>query len=968
MILVFPIYWNILHYAEVKSIQELLPKLSEQLLIGPRYPVRDPFFKMLPRSLSNFMNAFTSSDHTTYPFATTNRKDFNNLMSVYLDATLRPLLNENDFTQEGWRIGPENPKAALTGQPESEGDGKLVFKGVVYNEMKGQTSDASYLYYIRFQDHIFPDINNSGGDPQKMTDLTYENLKDFHAQNYHPSNAKLFTYGDMPLADHLIEFGRHLDTFDKSCADKIVKLPIRLDDGPRDITIKGPTDPLVDQSMQYKTSTSWLMGDSSNILESFSLGVMSSLLLDGYGSPLYRGLIEAGLGPDWSPNTGFDTAGKVGIFSVGLSGVKENDVPCVKEAITSVLQNVHQQGFDKAKVDGLLHQLELSLKHKTANFGMNLMQRIQPGWFNGVDPLDALEWEKTVSSFKQKFAEGGYLESLLQKYLLNDRTLTFTMEPSPTYGEDLATEESYRLATKIAEVSEKAGDHAKAYEQLRTKELELLDVQEKARNQDLSSLPTVRVSDIPRQMKKKVIRDSSISDVKVQWRETSTNGLTYFRAINTLQGLPEELRMLIPLFTDSIMRLGTKDKSMEQLEDLIKLKTGGIRVSHTSTTSPTDLDACQEGLSFSGFALDRNINAMYELLRIIIQETDFDSPSAESKIRQLLQGDASGALDAVASSGHSYARRFAEAGLSKQGLLHEQMGGLTQVQHVSTLASRSSEEGLGDIITKLKAIQQFAIANTSAFRAAITCDSESVSNNENALSQFLSNLPTSSQIPKINELPTSYYRDARIFVPLPYQVYYSAVASRTVPYTHASSSSLQILAQLLTHKHLHHEIREKGGAYGGGAYAKGLSGIFGFYSYRDPNPQNTIKVIQETRDWAMNREWTNQDIEEAKLSVFQGLDAPESVSEEGMTRFLSGIDEEMEQKKREQLLDVGKEDIKEVTERFLAEKSQGANLVVLGERKPWVKESDNWTIHNIEMKSVSEVSTEDAVDGVNPVV
>ena len=930
--------------------------------------MRDPFFKMLPRSLSNFMNAFTSSDHTTYPFATTNQKDFNNLMSIYLDATLHPLLNENDFTQEGWRIGPQNPQPLSSAQTESEEDSKLVFKGVVYNEMKGQMSDSSYLYYIKFQDQIFPDINNSGGDPQKMTDLTYENLKTFHAQNYHPSNAKLFTYGDMPLADHLIEVGRQLDTFDKIRAEKSIKLPIRLDDGPREIVVKGPADPLMDQSMQYKTSTSWLMGDSSNILETFSLRVMSSLLLDGYGSPLYRGLIEAGLGPDWSSNTGFDTAGKVGIFSVGLNGTKKAYVPRIKETINSVLRDVHKTGFDKSKIDGILHQLEVGLKHKTANFGMALMQRLQPGWFNGVDPFDSLAFEETVSAFKQKLTEGGYLEGLLEKYLLNDRTLTFTMEPSLTYGEDIAIEESSRLAQKIAAVSEKAGDRAKAHEELRAKELELLDIQEKARTQDLSCLPTVRASDIPRQMEKKIIRDASINNAKVQWREAPTNGLTYFRAINTLHGLPEELRMLIPLFVNSLMKLGTKDKTVEQLEDLIKLKTGGISISYTSTTSPTDLEVCQEGISFLGSALDHNIPMMYELLRVLIQETDFDCFDVDDKIRRVLQGTVSGALDAIASSGDSYARRLAESSLSQQGLLREQIYGLSQVQYVAALASRPPTQGLEDVITKLKAIQQFAIANTPALRVALTCGSESVASNENALSQFLSSLPSSSQISRMHEEPTFYPLNGRIFVPLPFQVYYSAVASPTVPYTHPSSPSLQILAQLLTHKHLHHEIREKGGAYGGGAYANELDGIFGFYSYRDPNPQNTLDVINQSRKWALNREWTSQDIEEAKLSVFQRLDAPESVSEEGLTRFISGIDEDMEQKTRERLLDVRKKDVEAVTEQFLSDDFKGANLVVLGEKKSWVKESDHWNIRPLEMNPGPESPREKAAGGIQPAV
>ena len=789
-------------------------EISSQANIG-RYPVRDPFFKMMERSLSNFMNAFTASDHTFYPFATTNKKDFSNLMSVYLDATLHPLLNETDFTQEGWRIGPKNPEALSDGKADDDAK-QLVFKGVVYNEMKGQMSDAGYIYYVRYQDHIFPDINNSGGDPQKMTDLTYQDLKRFHAEHYHPSNAKILTYGNMPLADHLIEVNRQLEVFDKIRTDKAIKSPIKLD-GPRTVVVKGPIDPLVDKDMQYKTSTAWIMGDTTNVQENFALGVMSSLLLEGYGSPLYRGLIESGLGPDWSPNTGYDPAAKVGIFCIGLNGVKQENVLKVKEVTQAVLKDVHQKGFDSDKINGLLHQLELALKHKTANFGMNLMQRLKPSWFNGVDPFDALQWNKTVAAFQEKLAQGGYLESLLEKYLLNDRTLTFTMEPSATYGEDIITEEAQRLASKIEEASSNFGSETQAQEKLAERELELVDLQNKARSSDLSSLPKVYVKDIPREMDRKPTRNSNVGNVKVQWREASTNGLAYFRAINTLPELPEELRLLVPLFNDCLMRLGTKNQTMEQLEDSIKLKTGGISTSYFATGNPNDINLASEGISLSGSALDRNVPDMFELLRTILQETNFDGPEAESMIRQLLQTDANGALDSVARSGHAFAMASAEAALTPQGLLAEQTKGLTQVRNVILLASRSSDQGLQDVISKLKAIQQFAVSDSSTFRAAITCGQESATTNEAALSKFLSDLPTTTQIPSFSSTPSTTARNTKTFFPLPYQVYYSALSIPTVPYTHPSTASLQILSHLLRHKHIHHEVREKGGAYGGRA-------------------------------------------------------------------------------------------------------------------------------------------------------
>lgn len=883
------------------------------------------------------MNAFTASDHTFYPFATTNQQDFKNLMSVYLDATLHPLLKQSDFTQEGWRIGPENPRVVEAGDAAKAEDSKLVFKGVVYNEMKGQMSDAGYLYYIRFQDHIFPAINNSGGDPQKITDLTYEQLKKFHAEHYHPSNAKVFTYGDMPLADHLVEVNAQLNAFERIQGDVEIRRPIDLSSGPQNVTVFGPIDPLVDKDMQYKTSTSWLMGDSANILENFSLNILSSLLMDGYGSPLYRNLIEAGLGTEWSPNSGFDGSGRVGIFSVGLTGVKEEDIPNVKEAIHKTFQEAHKNGFEQSKIDGYLHQLELSLKHKTAKFGMRLMQRIKPKWFEGVDPFESLAWNDTVAAFEAELAKGGYLEGLLEKYLLNDNTLTFTMTPSATYGDELVSEEASRLAGKIAEVEKKAGGEAEARAQLEKRELELLVEQGKSNTEDLSCLPTVHVKDIPRQQEKIEVRDSKIDNVNIQWREAPTNGLTYFRAINTFENLPEELRALIPLFTDSVMRLGTKDMTMEQLEDLMKLKTGGVSIGYHASSSPHNFRSATEGMSFSGTALDRNVPDMFQLMRKLVLETDFDSAEAELRIRQLLQGAADGAVNNIASSGHSYARGYAEADLTTYGRLKEQVGGLSQVKLITSLASRPEAEGLADVISKLKVIQQLAFSGNSTFRTALTCGTESVSNIEAALQSFLSSLPK-SQSPS-TKIPTpDLSRNTKTFFPLPYQVYYGSLALPTVSYTSPAGAPLQILSQLLTHKHLHHEIREKGGAYGGGAYSRGLDGIFGFYSYRDPNPQNTMTIMKNAGQWAVEKQWSDRDLEEAKLSVFQSVDAPQAVSEEGMTRFLSGVSDEMLQERRERLLDVSKEQVREVAQKYVVNALEEGNgrMVFLGEKKPWV--------------------------------
>lgn len=900
---------------------------------------------MLPRTLSNFMNAFTASDHTFYPFATTNVQDFKNLMSVYLDATLHPLLKEADFTQEGWRIGPENPQAIAAGQDAKPEDRKLVFKGVVYNEMKGQMSDAGYLYYIRFQDHIFPDINNSGGDPQKITDLTYQQLKQFHDEHYHPSNAKLFTYGDMPLADHLQEIDAQLSAFERIQGDMKTHQPINLSNGPQEITLQGPIDPLVDANRQYKTSISWVLGDTTDVVESFSLSLISALLMDGYGSPLYKGLIESGLGLDWSPNTGYDSGNARGIFSVGLSGVQEIDVPKLKSELQNILQNVRQKGFERSKIDGYLHQVELGLKHKTANFGLSMLHRLKPKWFVGADPFNGLAWNETLAAFEAKLAQGGYLEGLMDKYLLNDNTLTFTMSPSPTFAEDLVQEETERLATKIESIKKQVGDQEAVQKALEQKELELLNEQGKTNTEDLSCLPSVHVKDIPRQKAAAVVRHDIVNGVKTQWHEAPTNGLTYFRLRNEIDNLPDELRSLMPLFAGSIMRLGTKDMSMEELEDLMKLKTGGVSAGYYSSSLVTDYTQAAEGFGFTGTALDRNVPYIFSLLRKLVAETNFESPEAVQQIRQLLQASADGVVNDIASSGHSYARRAAEAGLTNHGYLNEQIGGLSQVKLTTSLAGRPESDQLEDVIAKLKQIQQLTMAG-GKIRAAITCGSEAVQANTAAFSDFLRSFsPEPMKFPA--QTARKFERNIKTFYPLPYQVYYGALSLPTVSYCSSDSAPLQILSQLLTHKHLHHEIREKGGAYGGGAYHRAIDGLFGFYSYRDPNPVNTVNIMRRAGQWAVNRKWTDRDLEDAKISVFQGLDAPKAVNEEGMGTFLYGVTQEMKQKKREQFLDVTREQVQEVAQKYVvgALEKQAEKTVFLGEKAPWV--SAEWRVEDM---------------------
>ncbi|KAJ5964427.1 uncharacterized protein N7479_004303 [Penicillium vulpinum] len=918
-----------------------------------KFPIRDPFFKMLPRSLSNFMNAFTASDHTTYPFATTNQQDFQNLLSVYLDATLHPLLKESDFRQEGWRLGPEDPRAgeSVPGQTEKQLSLEdIVFKGVVYNEMKGQISDANYLYYIRFKESIFPSLNNSGGDPEYITDLTHKQLSEFSKRNYHPSNSKILTYGDIPLADHLKQIGAVLDGFQKGQADTDIKLPLDLTKGPLNVTVPGPVDTFASEDKQHKTSTSWYMGDTTDIVETFSVGIVSSLLLDGYGSPMYRALVESGLGSSFTPNTGLDSSSRTPIFSVGLNGVTEAEAPNIKNVIQNVFRESVAAGFSEEKVRGFLHQLELSLRHKTANFGIGVMEKTISTWLNGSDPMKELAWNDVIDEFKNRYAKPGYLESLVEKYLINDHCMTFTMVGTPTFNKELDEKEVVRKDKKLAQLIEEHGSVEKAVTKLGEEELELLKIQEDAHNADLSCLPTLRVKDISREKERKPVRESKVEGVDVVWREAPTNGLTYFQALNDFVDLPDELRLLMPLFNDCVMRLGTANRSMEQWEDLIKLKTGGISTSSFLVSSPTQLDQFKEGMQFSGFAIDKNIPEMLEMLSVLVTETDFTSPAAPAMIQELLRMTTNGALDAIAGTGHRFAVNAAAASLSRSFWVQEQQSGLEQLQATANLLrdAESSPERLQELIKKLRLIQSFAISSSN-LRVRMVCEKESAGSNESILQKWISGLPQ-TQSPRANLTTSSFKSADKAFYDMPYKVYYSGQATQTVPFVDPSSAPLSVLSQLLTHNYLHPEIREKGGAYGAGASNGPIKGIFTFMSYRDPNPLNSLKVFKNSGIFARDRAWSEREIEEAKLGIFQGLDAPTSVNDEGARYFMSGVTHEMDQRWREQVLDVTAKDVNAAAEKFLVNGSRQATCV-LGEKKDWA--NSEWELRKLSMDAAS---------------
>ncbi|KAJ2787294.1 Mitochondrial presequence protease [Coemansia interrupta] len=894
-----------------------LPHILEHTTLcgSEKYPVRDPFFKMLNRSMATFMNAWTAHDYTQYPFATQNAQDYANLQNVYLDSVFHPLLREADFRQEGWRLERKHK------------GGAWGLKGVVYNEMKGAFSDPAALYATRAEQHLFAGSTYqhvSGGDPAYIPDLTHEQLVAFHRSRYHPSNARIYSYGSLPLEPQLARVSRVLSPYTHVTPPEAPPMDVS-PLGERSVTEHGPIDASSDSARQTRFSLSYLANDLRSVYDTFAMRLYSGLLLDGTSAPMHRALIDSHLGSDYSANTGYSPYTRRTSLAVGLQGMREEDVALVEAKVKETFLGVHDHGFEPRRVEAALAAVELAYKHRTADFGLALMKSLTTGWFHGVDPVEYLRIGDHVARLRADSQHGGLFESLTARYFLNSRhTLRYTMLPDAEYSARLDQRERDMVDAKVAQLTPAQADELDAKNAA-------LAAEQKRPTEDLSMLPTLHLSDVALETDRCALDMSvagSAPPVPVQWRTTATNGISYLRLINNVHSQHPSLRPYLPLFCDALTYLGTHTRDMREIETDVRLHTGGITFAPFVTTDLANLRHIEAGVSFGSHCLDAHVPRMYELVGELLRETDFGNTD---RLRALVAAQASAMFNDVAGAGHAYARRLAAATLSPEAHAQEAFAGLQQVRFLGELART---QDLGPAADQLRHVHS-VVFNKPSLRAAITTNAGATDDNHRALEHhLLANYPVSRDPPAEQHPPKFMPTASRIFCPMPFATNYAAKATVGVAYTHPDSVKLQLLAKFLTPNYLHREIREINGAYGGGAGYSALQGIFSFFSYRDPAPLRSLDSFDKSVQWLLAHEITEREITEAKLSVFGDLDAPLSAADEGMAYFTAGITDDMRQERREMFRATTAEDLKDVAQRYLAspEAAAASSVAVIGEQ------------------------------------
>jgi presequence protease len=878
--------------------------LEHVVLAGSkRFPVRDPFFSMTRRSLATFMNAFTSADWTMYPFSSRNAKDYLNLLEVYLDATFFPRLSEDSFKQEGIRFEFEDPADPTSG---------LRYKGVVFNEMKGALASPQAAVQRLVGRALFPHLTYehiSGGDPEHIPDLTWDHLRKFHAVHYHPSNAYFYTYGDKPLEETLAAIEENvLKHFERIEVDTSIP-DVKRFTKPIKAVEPYPATAGEDNTRKAQALVAWVTVPTGDSFRLLAMKVLAEVLLGNAGSPLRKALIDSKLGTAMADGSGLQDDYRETVFGAGLKDIAPEDAEKVEKVVLDTLHRLVDEGVDKAQVDAAIHHLEFE-KRERSNAGFPyalkvLFTTLAPYYYGG-DPYDALNFDADLARLERDRAEGRFFEILIQAELLdNQHRGLLTVTPDTELEERKRRKELDRLAAVEATLSE--ADKARIVaEALRLK----LDQEAK---QDLSTLPTLELTDIPMKFEDVPSREATVGAAMSEFFPLPTNGVTYIDIRSDFSALSPDEKDLLPLFGRALTQSGAAGQDYVDIAKRIAAYTGGIGAA-AQVQSLAGREDYLQSFVISGKALDRNAKTFIDLMTDLTARLEIEP----ARLREIIAETATRLESSIANLGFQFAILLAQSKLSSEGALNDRLQGIGML-HVMRDLAKLDDSGLEGVVQKLDAIRTKLFRKESV-AVVVTCEESMIETLKPLLAAFDEALPGGAsngqpdKPPPLDSVP-----EART-APLP--VAFNVRTYKTVRYQDPDAPVLLVLANYLRDTFLHRELREKGGAYGGYAQANTGGGSFYFGSYRDPNIVRTFDTYDAAVRWVTDGEIEPEALKEAILGACGDVDPLESPDIKGRREAinkLTGFTRAEREQFKQRLLKVTAADLKRVTKTYLAE-------------------------------------------------
>ena len=895
--------------------------MEHSVLCGSRdFPVKDPFVELVKGSLNTFLNAMTYPDKTVYPVASCNDKDFQNLMHVYMDAVFYPNIYQHDeiFRQEGWSYKLDRP------------DGELTISGVVYNEMKGAFSSPEGVLDRVILNSLFPDTsyaNESGGDPDVIPELTYEQFLDFHRKYYHPSNSYIYLYGDMDMEEKLRWLDeKYLSEFDAAEVDSEIKYQEPFGEMREVVQEYSITS---DESEEDKTYLSWnkVIGTSLDEKLYLAFQILDYALLSAPGAPLKKALVDAGIGKDIMGS--YDNGVYQPLFSVIAKNANVEQKEEFIRVIEDTLREIAEKGMDKKALRAGINYHEFRFREADfGNYPRGLMYGLQlyDSWlYDEAKPFIHMQAIPTFEFLKSQ-VDTGYFEDLIRTYLLeNTHGAVVIIRPergrTARMDRELAEKlKAYKESLSPEEVQKLVDD---------THELEQYQ-EEESSPEDLAKIPVLKRTDISREIAPIYNDEMEIGGVKLVHHNIETNGIGYVTMMFDLSGIREELLPYVGILQSVLGIIDTTNYEYGELFNEINIHTGGIGTSLELYTDVTKVKEKKFRATFEmrGKALYPKMDVLFSMMREILMESRLDD---EKRLKEILAMLKSRLLASFLSSGHTTAALRALSYTSPMSKFKDDTDGIGFYEAVKKI----EEDFEGQKETLIRNLKEIArrIFRADNLMISYTSSEEGIEPMTKAFAAVKDSLYTGGEIP--DEACILHCRKRNEGFKTSSKVQYVARVGNFIDGGQKYCGALQILKVILGYDYLWQNIRVKGGAYGCMSNFNRIGDAY-LISYRDPNLERTMEVYEGVVDYLKNFNVSDRDMNKFIIGTMSSLDRPMNPAAKGarsMNLYMNRVSEEMLRSERGQILDAQQEDIRALADVVKAMLDQKLLCVIGSEEK-----------------------------------
>lgn len=860
--------------------------LEHSVLCGSRkYPVKEPFVEILKGSLQTFLNAFTYPDKTCYPVASQNLQDFYNLIDVYLDAVFYPNISSLIFQQEGWHYELENSDLPLT------------YKGVVFNEMKGAYSSPVRLIAEHSQQSLFPDTTygfDSGGSPESIPSLDFETFKEFHAQYYHPSNARIFFYGDDDPEERLRIVDNYLKDFDKLAIDSTIPLQRPFAE-PRRIVRSFPSGQDEADRSKGMVTVNWLLPETRDCRINMALHVLSYILLGMTGSPLRKALIDSGLGEDIA-GVGLEDELRQMFFSVGLKGINTENADTVEKLIMDTLSDLVQNGIDIRTIEASLNTIEFRLRENNSGGyprGLIVMLRSLTTWLYDDDPLALLKFEPHLAWIKSSLIQNkSFFEGLIDRcFLQNPHRTTVVLTPDSALRDRIENSEREKLS---AVKEGMADDHLQS---LITGTEKLKTMQETPDSPEaLAKIPVLKRDDLDKKNKTIPLSVLDEKGTRILYHNLDTSGILYVDVGFNVHTLPQRYLSYVPLFGRALLQMGTDKEDYVDLSKRISGKTGGIRTASFASDIRDSNDTAAR-LFLRGKAMLGQTEDLFSILQDILLVPKLDN---RDRFRQMVFEEKARQEQKLVPSGHQIVNFRLRAHFSESGWINEQLGGISYLFFLRELVDMV-ENDWSSVQTVLEDMREILVNRNSMIINA-TIEDAAWTDVRHYIDRFLDEIPA-EPFQKVPWIPGHF--DAFEGMTIPAQVNYVGKGANLFEMGYTLHGSAKVISRYLRTSWLWDRVRVQGGAYGAFCLFNSLSGVLTLVSYRDPNLAKTVEAFDLTAQYLRNIDLSEMELTKGIIGTIGDIDTymlPDEKGYTSMLRYLNGNDDESRQRIRDEVL------------------------------------------------------------------